>query len=336
MTIWIIFLIIASALVFAASRLTVYADRLAEQFGLTRSWMGLLVVGLVTSLPEIATTLSAITKVGRPDLALGNVFGSVIFNLAIIGICDVVFRRGGILRLMGTQHKLSAQIDVAMLVLVMAGLLLPLPALRLGPLHCALGSVAVLVAGIAGFWMTYQAEHSDTHEEDAEQSDAEGVDRKVVLQFLGSAAAVVICGNALAVTGDKLAVATGMSITFVGTLFLAVATSLPELVVSVTAIRMGSYDLMLGNLLGSNIWNVMIMGLADLAYVREGLHVPSNLGWGQIFSGSVGLAATVIVLRVLLRPKDGRKPVRVGSESFVLLGLYLLCLAGLFFGKDFL
>ncbi len=329
--IWVIFFAIAAVLVYAASKLTVLADQLAEEFGLTKSWVGLLVVGLVTSLPEIATTLSSVTGVGEPDLALGNVFGSIIFNLAILGICDMAFRKHGLLRLVGGQHMLAAKIDVLMLVLVIGALLIPLK-WTVGGLQFAVGSAVVMLAGILGFWLTYQAQHGD-EEQPSFEIPAHDEGRHVLWKFLGAAATVVICGYALAVTGDKLAAATGLSLTFVGTLFLAVATSLPELIVSITAIRIGAYDLMLGNILGSNIWNVMIIALADFGYAREPLRIPVNLGWGQVFSGVIGIIATMAVIAVLARGRTEPKRAFAAPESLILVALYLGCLAGLFFGR---
>lgn len=329
--IWLFFFAIAAVLVYASSKLTVYADALAEEFGLARSWMGLLVVGLVTSLPELATTLSSIVKVNAPNMALGNIFGSVMFNLLILVVTDIVFRKGGLLRFMDRENIWSAGFDIAVLVLMLAGMLLPIHG-RLGSVSFCWGSPAVLVVGMFAFWLTYKLQHGPVEGEGVlAEAELPGKKKVVLPSFLFSAAGVVVCGYALAVTGDKLAASTGMSHNFVGSLFLAIATSLPELIVSFTAIRMGAYELMLGNVLGSNIWNVMIVACADFAYTREGLAIPGNLGWDQVYSGGIGILTTMVVIGFLLRKKPEKSRFAVGYESLVILALYVLCLGGLYF-----
>jgi cation:H+ antiporter len=327
--IWIVFLVLAAGLVYAGSRLTIYADRLAGEFNLARSWVGLLAVGLVTSLPEIATTISAIAKVEAPDMAIGNVFGSCLFNLFILAICDAAFRKGGLLKLAGAKRVLSAKFDILILVVAMLGLLFPLLP-RLGPFHFGWGAPAVILVGIAAFTITYRVEHGE--DEDGRLTVETPV-QNALPKFLAASAAVVVCGYALAITGDRIAAQTGLTHTFVGSLFLALATSLPELIVSITAIRMGAYDLMLGNILGSNLWNVMIYGLSDFVYTDDVLRVPTNLGWGQVVTGVTVILTTLVVIAGLrAKPAEGKR-VAVGWESYVIGAAYFACMAALFFGR---
>jgi len=332
---WVLFFVIAGILVYAGYKLTIYADRLAELFNLSKSWVGLLVVGLVTSLPELAATISSVTKVNSPDLAMGNVFGSVIFNLVILAICDMVFRKRGIIRLTHSNNVLSASCGILLIALMLFSLLFPvsMPGFLA---NVAPGSLLVLILGAGAFLLTYYFEHKEPEEEMTASDDGEHRERASLLtRFIFASVIVVICGYALAVVGDKLAVQSGLSRTFIGTLLLAIATSLPELIVSITAIRMGSYDLMIGNVLGSNIWNVMIMGVSDIFYTKGAYIVrgdPGNLGWGQIFTGLLGIMATcVVIVTLVYRPKLAKR-LPFGVESVVILVLYALCLTGLYYG----
>ncbi|NCC52074.1 MAG: sodium:calcium antiporter [Spartobacteria bacterium] len=332
---WLLFLLSAGILVYAGYKLTIYADRLAELLNLAKSWMGLLVVGLVTSLPELATTLSSVTKVDSPDLAIGNVFGSVLFNIVILAGCDLAFRRGGLIRLTNPGNVLSATWGIFLVAVMMIALLFPSTLPRVLP-FVSTGSILVIVLGVAAFLMVYYFEQRLQIAPIEAPSHAEHLERKsLIVSFCIASVIVVICGYLLAVLGDRLAVQSGLSRTFIGTLLLAIATSLPELIVSITAIRMGAYDLMIGNVLGSNIWNVMIMGTADVFYTKGAFVVrgaEANLGWGQIFTGVLGIMATCVVIATLVyRPKPARR-LTFGIESLIIIVLYALCLTGLYHG----
>jgi cation:H+ antiporter len=320
----------------AGYRLTLYADQLADAFNLTRSWMGLLVVGLVTSLPELATTLSSVLQVNSPDLALGNVFGSVLFNLLIVAVCDIIFRKGGLFRLMSHGHVFTAAGGMLLIAVMLMGLIFPVPQVGLFG-HVGAGCLTVLVLGTGVFLLTYRYEQQHLPEAVDGPAPASNLSERRILitRFAAASAVVVLCGLGLAVTGDKLAVQSGLSRTFIGTLFLAIATSLPELIVSISALRMKAYDLMLGNILGSNIWNVLIMALADIFFWKAPFTVrgpAATLGWGQVYTGLIGIMATVVAVMALLYKGKQRRMPPVGHASMILVLLYVLCLAGLYAG----
>ncbi len=326
---WILFILSAVVVVYAGSKLTIYADLLAEEFGLTRSWVGLLLVGLVTSLPEIVTSMTAATAVAAPDLAVGNIFGSVLFNLSIIGLCDLVFRRGGLLRLAGGRHALSAAFNILLLALVLLGIMFP-AAVEVAGLHFGFGSLVVIVTCVGAFIVLYRFDLLEVPEAAVEALSVAGRRRQVLIRFGLAAGGVLVGGFILVNAAEALARTMGLSDTFFGALFLAFVTSLPELTVSVTALRIKSYDLLLANIMGSNMFNVLVISLCDLAYTPAAFRLPGNLSWGHAFTGLMGIVATCIVILVLVyRPARRRW---MGPESFLLVGVYLVSMLGLFFG----
>jgi cation:H+ antiporter len=238
---------------------------------------------------------------------------------------------------MDRRNIVSAIWDIIILGAMLLGLLFPVT-VSVGALHVGLGSLLVIALGVMAFWAVHESErlHPLEVEESKLMEELKPKGNGALMKFGIAAAGVVVCGFALAVTGDKLATQTGLSHTFVGTLFLAIATSLPEFIVSITAMRIGAYELMLGNILGSNIWNVMIVAFSDIAYARAPLSVPRNLGWGQVYSGLLGILATCVVILALVhrRPQEKRMP--VARESLIIAALYFVCLLGLFFGWSIL
>ncbi|MDH3346198.1 MAG: hypothetical protein OEL75_03340, partial [Kiritimatiellaceae bacterium] len=131
----------------------------------------------------------------------------------------------------------------------------------------------------------------------------------------------------LAKLGDQIAEQTGLEQSFVGTLFLAFATSLPELTVCISALRIGAVDLMLGNIFGSNMFNVFITAVTDLTYRKEAFHIPDNISHGMLSIGAASIAITLISILAMRQKKVARW---VAWESIVVISAYLLALYTLY------
>jgi cation:H+ antiporter len=336
--VWIYFAAIAAVIIFAGSRLSVFADQLAGLLKLSRSAVGILLVSFVTTLPELSTTMGAIIKVGEPNLALGNNLGSVLFNLMIIAICDIIFRKGGILR--KTSDYVPCVFHSMLLLILMLLVLIAHNTVSLFGFNFAGGSVLVIAAYIAIFFTTHR--NGGTHHEqvlDEFQTVTDQVthldDRHLTLAkaltgFVISAVIVVISGITLASIGNQIAETTGLGQSFVGTLFLAIATSLPELAVGITSVKIGAYDLMIGNVAGANMLNVLVIAVADLVHRKEALHIPDNLSRSQLLTGFCAILVTLLVMGAMKQKKKSR--FGFGWESIVMPGIYIASLYVLYKG----
>lgn len=323
--VWIYFIVIASIIIFAGSRLSVTAEKLAELLNISSSAVGLLLVSIITSLPELSTSLSALLRVGDPNLALGNTMGSDLFNLMIIAFCDLLFRKKGVLR--QGHHHTSSQIHyLVMISAVVLTLTLPNTVDIFGAQFNA-GSLFIIAIYLVIFVRTHHAPRPEL------APDALPVDRaelkKTILQFTISAVVIVAAGTVLAQLGDRIAEETGLKQSFVGTLFLALATSLPELTVSISALRIGAIDLMVGNIFGSNMFNVFITAIGDLAYRKEAIHIPENSSPGLLI---IAGGSIVITLATMMAVKQKNQARYVAWESILTLGIYLGGLYALYAG----
>jgi len=149
---------------------------------------------------------------------------------------------------------------------------------------------------------------------------------KAGMGFLVCSVLIVVSGILLAVVGDRIAESSGLSHSFMGALFLAIATSLPELTVGISAVRIGSVDLMVGTMMGSNMFNILVVAIADLFYAGSALKVPGNLGWLQIFSAGCALLATLLVISgIVSKPKKESRGL-VGWRSIAIIVLHIICL----------
>lgn len=267
---WAGFLLCSALIIYSGIRLSRYGDIIAEKSGLGRTWVGVVLVATVTSLPELVSSISGVAMNDAPDIAVGNLVGACSVNLLIFGLLDAVHRSGPLSARARQGHILSAGVGIVMMCGVVSGIQLRdsvVPLGWIGPY-----SLVFLLGYLIAMRVIYFYEQKNLRnymEEVAERSPFAGIPLKQALARFGINAAVVV-GAAFFLPGIGVGLAeqTGLGQTFVGTLFIAVATTLPEIVVSVSAVRMGAVDLAIGNLFGSNLFNIAILGIADLFFPK--------------------------------------------------------------------
>jgi cation:H+ antiporter len=266
------FTLCALIIFLAGSRLSRYGDMLAELTGMGKAWIGLILMAAVTSLPELMVGISSAAIVGSADLAVGDIFGSCAFNLLLLSVLDAFMPRDK--PLLGTSspgHVLAATLGAILVAMAGLGILLPndidlLPSI-------GITSLSFMVVYLIAMAMLYKfnKKRKSSDEENTSAVPAHMTLRKVIMLYALAATVVVAAALALPSFASDIAKQTGLGESFVGTLFLAVSTSLPEIAVSLAAIRMGSADMAVGNLLGSNIFNIFILFIDDLVYSGDHL-----------------------------------------------------------------
>lgn len=256
------FVVCAALIARAGYVLSRNADRLAGVYGWGRSWVGLALLATVTSMPELTSGISAVAWVDAPNLAVGDVLGSCVFNLVFLVIVDALQRQQPMYLEASATHLLSAAFGVVMLGFVAMGMMLAQAAPRL--LH--VGVYSPLMLGLYFVALASVSRHEPKPDTPAAAPPGEA--RALWRGFVLAALVVVVAGAWLPVVADGLAKATGMTRSFVGTLWLAFATSLPEIAVTLAALRLRALDLAIANLLGSNLFNIVVLAVDDAAYLR--------------------------------------------------------------------
>lgn len=273
-TLFLTFAGLASVIIIAAMLLAKYADRIADQTGLGGSVTGLVLLAGATSLPEFSIGFSAV-RMKAVDLTAGDVLGSSLMNLLILALLDLASRTPGrILSRTAAAHVLSAIVACLLTGTVLLGILLDSnwSFLRIGPVSWCLLITYALCARLLFLDQKTSAAHDAAMLQVAPEASATdtatgGHGRLPinVLCFVGAAAIIFFVAPQLAHTADILADKTGLGRTFFGTLFVAAMTSLPEAVATFAAIRLGTVDMAIGNILGSNAFNMVILGVLDVA-----------------------------------------------------------------------
>lgn len=298
------------------------ADQIAKATGLTGGWMGLALLATVTSLPELASGISAVTLIDAPNLAVGNALGACVFNLVFLVVIDALQPRQPIYRHASATHLLSAAFGVVMLGFVAMSLLLP--AATPAMLHLGLYSPALLALYLLALRSVFAHEQSlrQTPGADATTSGPALPLRQQWRRFGLAALVVLAAGSWLPAIADQLAQAMGWSRSFVGTLFMALVTTLPEIAVTLSALRLRALDMAIGNLLGSNLFNVTILAIDDIFYTRGPLLTDA----APVHAGTAVAAVVMsgLVMIGLVRRPQGRVLRFASWVSVGLLATYLL------------
>jgi len=319
------FAVCTAAIVFAGTGLSRYADILAEQTGIGKVWIGMTAVAISTSLPELATGISAVLYAHSPNIAMGDALGSCVFNLAIIALLDVMTPNEPIQVKLGPANLLTAGFSIVVISAVLVGLISQ-PLTHISFLHVSLFSLAVLGAYVASSRLIFVFEKREVAKlmkEVSELSTEKRVPMKKVIYMLSiCGATVALAGALLPMIGLRLADAMGVGHGFIGAAFIAFSTSLPEVVVAVSALRINSLDLAVGNIFGSNLFNCVVLVVDDIVYTKGPLF--SAAAPGQAITAGIALMMTGVALVGLIYKARHKSFMNIGWDSFTLIGLYVL------------
>lgn len=316
---WTQFLLLGAVVGVAGYWLSRFGDVIAERTGLSGSWVGLVLMATVTSLPELVTGVTAVRVEHAPDLAVGNVIGACMFNLLLLSLVDLFYRPACMFSRASQGHALSTGYGAVLLGLVGLNILAPAP-LSWVPISFASLLIVPLYALALRTIFTFERRQLL---EPAEPSVIRypGVTlRRAILGYAGAAAAVLAAGFQLPRAALELAGAMGWSDSLVGTLLLAAATAMPELMVTLSAVRIGVLDMAVANLLGSNLFNMLVLAIDDLAY--PGGPLLSSVDRGHAVSVLTALVMNGVVTAGLIYRPNGRPGGALSWASLALVAAY--------------
>jgi cation:H+ antiporter len=262
------FVLSAAVIVFAGTFLTRAADRIAEQTGWGRLLVGGLFLAGATSLPELTVGISAIRQ-GMPNLAVGDLIGSSLFNLLILAVLDLSHHsKRRMFSHAAANHAISATMSSTLYLLAAMDILF---GARFGSVTfggLGVGSAGILVAYLLGIRLIFHDQSAALAAAAQKKREARRERRKLVrplVIYCISALAVMIAAPFLSAAAGHIANISGLGKTFLGTTAVALCTSLPEMVTSYAAVRIGAFDLALGNIFGSNSFNLLLLVPLDWA-----------------------------------------------------------------------
>jgi len=315
------FLVCALIIMMAGKKLSLYGDLLAEKTGIGKAFIGLFLMAAVTSLPELMVGISSVAVVDAPNLATGDVLGSCAFNLMLLVIMDAFTNDDQpVLRKVSKTHILAGSLGIILLALVGFGLFLKDDIVLTS--FIGLNSISFLLIYFLALWIIYRHQQKSNPKENNQQQDKIPITlRQIIIRYILFAIIIVVSAMALPYFANHIAEATGINKSFIGTFLLAASTSLPEISVGIAAVRQNATDLAVGNILGSNIFNVFILFVDDVFYTKGHLlKVSSDNHLTTVLSAMI-MSAIVMIAIIYETPK---KRFGLSWETLLILSVYLL------------
>lgn len=322
--VWLGFLFCLALIGYGGVKLSTYGDIIADKTGLGGTWVGLVLLATVTSLPELVNGISSVSFANVPEIAVGDVLGSCVFNLTIIVILDFLHREESVYTSASQGHILTAAFGVMLIGIAGFDILLAHNGSQLSVGH--MGVSSFIIIGLYSIAMRtvfrYERQHIAEFAEKKADRYPDTTLNQAITRYMAAAFLVVVAGTLLPFVAKALADYMNWQESFVGTLFVAFVTSVPEMVVSISAMRLGALDMAIGNLLGSNLFNIAILSLDDIFYTQGPLftHVSTTHAVSAL---SAMVMTGVAIVGLLYRPKT-RVFKTVGWASIFLFCVYLI------------
>jgi cation:H+ antiporter len=329
MVLWLQFIACTGIILVSGTYLSKYGDVIAEKTGLGRTWVGVILMASVTSLPELVTGISSTAIFNVPDIAVGDVLGSCMFNILILAVLDFMSRSAPISTKAHQGQVLTAAFGMLLLGLVNVSLFgaAQMPSVGWVGVYSFVFIAVYLIAMRSVF--SYEKKRiAELIEVVAEEIRYEKISKAKAYRMYGLNALLTI-GAAVYLPGlgARIAEFTGLGQTFVGNIFIALSTSLPELVVSIATLKIGAIDMAFGNIFGSNLFNILILAVDDLFYTKGPIlsHVSAN----HLVTSSAAIAMTAVAA-IGLTYRASKKWLFFAWDSVAILAIYTFALSILY------
>jgi len=328
------FVVTAALVVITGIKLSMYGDALGDRTGLGNGLVGLIFLAGVTSLPELVVSLTSVlnatTLADGADLATGNMLGSNVFNLLILAFMALFFTSKFKPQEMKTSHNDSAIYGLIMLgIFAVSYFWAPRGSWVVPGLDCSVLALALPLLYLC-ILIREHRQHKEVDEEAEEHLPEEdklahmpaGTFYSILLFLCGL---IIFGGVILSILGGRMALPPeqggfGLEASLIGTIFLAISTSLPELVISFASIRLGFLDMAVGNVLGSNMFNLLIIFVADVAMRKASLlEHASSKHWTSVAL----IFALTLIGGLLLRTRTRTSSLTV---AVFMIGIYAVAM----------
>lgn len=322
-----IFLIIAAATVVTATKLSKYADVISEKTSVGGMLIGSMLLAGATSLPEITTSYTSIV-LDNPDLAVGNILGSNSFNLIILAFLDLYYRKDQLFEQVWNQHRYTAGLGFGLMFIILFSLQSDFMYIVLG---VGIDTFILIVTYIIAMTVISRLKQTPKKilvKQERQVPLPDLTAKQAMKRFIVAALIILIGGTLLTITGDRIAINTGLGASFVGSFLLAASTSLPEAVACFVACKLRNFNLAIGSILGSNLFNILILCGTDIFYRTGPLLI--DVDPVHKLTASLVIFLYAITLYSLIRTKAKTK-FNYSAPSLIIIFAYLITSYYIFF-----
>ena len=322
------FAICTVIILYCGKRVARYGDAIAEKTSLGGLWIGVILVSVATSLPELFTGVGSTVFVNAPNLTVGNLFGANTYNLVNIATLDLLNKGGPLLSAVSTGQLLTAILSLIPLSIAAVGIFLNQNIPQITFANISIFSILILASYIVSIKTIFKFEKGQRTLKELSKEEAllfkyDNISLNTAYIRYGlSALAIAGAGIWLAYIGDDLARLSGLGQNFIGSLLLGFATTLPEITVSIAAPRLGAKELAVANMVGSNLFNITIIFINDVLYRKSPIF--TVLTQQHIFTAFIVILMTITVITgLILKPK---KKTRFGLSTYaiILIAIFII------------
>ncbi|WP_302632022.1 sodium:calcium antiporter [uncultured Clostridium sp.] len=293
--IYLIYLALAIAVVLLSIKASVYVDLLDKNTKLSGAFIGGVLLSAVTSLPELLTSLSSTVWLKNPGLSLGNILGSNLFNMTIIAMLIILWTSNFKKSNISKSHSYTAWVTLAIYVAVALNML---NIVNFEVVTISITSIIILVLYTLGV-KTMSNDDSGTADEFKDETAVTTLLslKQIIIRFILVSIGLVISSILITYVTDIIAARLNLGASLAGALLLGIATSLPELTSCVSLVKIGNFNVSVGNIVGSNLFNFLIIFISDVLFIGGTVYdfVESQTRNLVIF----GIISTILMLTVL-------------------------------------
>ncbi len=308
---WVgIYAALAVCVVFFSIKLANYVDLIDKKTDLSGAFIGGVILAAVTSLPELFTSISAVLFVKQPDLVMGNILGSNLFNMCIFGGAALIAAKSLCRSTIGSSHFKTTVITFIMFSIMLLPVVFKKDYTVVG---ISVYSIILLVL----YACSIKFMAGDSAESEGEDNSDLTL-KQIIIRFVIMAVLLVVASIFITKAADKLSEQFNLGKTVGGALFLGVATSLPELTSSIALIRKGNFNACAGNVMGSGVFNFCIISVADILYRGGSVYISNDKS--SSYLNIFGLAAAAAVGAILLMKMRKKDTENAGLKLFYRFG----------------
>lgn len=318
--IYVLYLLLAACIVFLSIKLANYVDLLDKKTKISGAFIGGVLLAAVTSLPELFTSISATILIHQKELVIGNIIGSNLFNFLILGLTILLFIKKWRQATLNVSHLYLLFIIFGMCLITLYAILIPV---KYQPILGPINLLNILIIGLYILSLKLQPKEGENEQAD----DSPLTIKQIVIRFIISA--ILLVGTSIAITyaTDAVAQKLNLSATVAGSLFLAIATSLPELISTITLCKKGNFDAGLGNIIGSNVFNFFILGLSEFLSYDGTIFIYRS---SETFLLTMLLIISLLLVMIILLMHNLIRPKVKTQKSILLYNTFsMLCGIGL-------
>lgn len=243
----IFFLLLAFLTIYTSIKLSYYGDELSKQTKLGSAFIGGLLIASITSLPEFVTSLSAVV-LDNPTLSFGDIVGSNMFNIFILAFYNIYFFKSDFFKNTKRKHIIECLI-----------LLIDYIFILIGTFNIFINYISFILIGMYVIYMIFVCKNES--DEELEESN----EKNIIFKFIITSIIMIILSIFLTYEADKISkIYPNFSSSTIGAILLGITTSLPEVVTTFALIKLNNFDMAISNMLGSNIFNFLVLSFADI------------------------------------------------------------------------